>query len=253
MRIQFLGTGGYHPNERRHTACLLLPESGLVLDAGTGFFRVAERLHTTDVQIVLSHAHLDHIAGLTYFLVPLMSGQVERARVFANRKTLDAVRTHLFSEPTFPILPKFDFCELEELTEISLCDGGQLRWQTLVSHPGGSTAFRIDWPGSEGIPGKSMAYVTDTTVDGTYTEFIRGVDLLVHECNFADDKADMCGPTGHSHTSQVTGLAAAADVGRLILLHIDPQMPGDDPLRLEVARRTFAATELAEDLLDVVI
>ena len=26
MRLQLLGTGGYHPNERRHTACLLVPE-----------------------------------------------------------------------------------------------------------------------------------------------------------------------------------------------------------------------------------
>jgi ribonuclease BN (tRNA processing enzyme) len=249
MRIQFLGTGGYHPNERRHTACLLFPETGVVFDAGTAFFRVARRLETAEIQVFLSHAHLDHIAGLTYFLVPLMTGQVRRARVYANEKTLEAVRTHLFSEPTFPVLPGFEFQTLEEEpAEIPLGDGGRLRWHPLVSHPGGSTAFRIDWPAADGRDESSLAYVTDTTVDGTYTDFIRGVDLLIHECNFPDERAELCGPTGHSHTSQVTGLAAAADVGRLILLHIDPQMPGDDPLGLDEARQAFPATELAEDL-----
>lgn len=249
MRIQFLGTGGYHPNERRHTACLLLPDAGVVFDAGTAFFRVPERLETQEIRVFLSHAHLDHVAGLTYFLVPLMTGQVQRAEVFANSRTLEAVRTHLFSEPTFPVLPGFEFHALEEEgAEIPLGDGGRLRWHPLVSHPGGSTAFRVDWPAADGKPGRSLAYVTDTTVDGTYTEFVRGVDLLVHECNFADERAELCAATGHSHTSQVTGLAGEADVGRLILVHIDPQMPGDDPLNLEEARRVFPATELAEDL-----
>jgi ribonuclease Z len=251
MRIQFLGTGGYHPNERRHTACLLLPEIGLVFDGGTGFFRLAERLETSDVQVFLSHAHLDHIVGLTYFLVPMMSGQVRRARVYANHKTLAAVHTHLFSQPTFPVLPGYEFFALEELAEIPLNDGGQLHWHPLVSHPGGSTAFRIDWPAAVGNRGKSLAYVTDTTVDGTYTEFIRGVDLLIHECNFPDEQAEMCAPTGHSHTSQVTALAAEADVARLILIHVDPQRPGDDPLHLDQARQVFPATELAEDLQEV--
>ena len=36
MRLMFLGTGGYHPTESRHTACLFQPETGLVFDAGTG-------------------------------------------------------------------------------------------------------------------------------------------------------------------------------------------------------------------------
>lgn len=249
MRIQFLGTGGYHPNERRHTACLLFPETGVVFDAGTAFFRLADQLETAEIQVFLSHAHLDHIVGLTYFLVPMMTGQVRRARVYANRGTLEAVHTHLFSEPTFPVLPGFEFLALEEQpAEIPLGDGGRLRWQPLVSHPGGSTAFRIDWPDADGQAGRSLAYVTDTTVDGTYTEFVRGVDVLVHECNFPDERAELCAPTGHSHTSQVTELAADVEVGRLILLHIDPQMPGDDPVGLAAARQVFPATELAEDL-----
>jgi hypothetical protein len=65
MRVEFLGTGGYHPNERRHTACVLLPEIGLAFDAGTSVFRLPPRLESKELDVFLSHAHLDHIAGLT--------------------------------------------------------------------------------------------------------------------------------------------------------------------------------------------
>ena len=42
MRLVLLGTTGYHANDRRQTACLMLPEVGVVFDAGSGFYRVSE-------------------------------------------------------------------------------------------------------------------------------------------------------------------------------------------------------------------
>ena len=55
MRLIFLGTGGYHPSERRHTASVLLPDIGVALDAGTGFFRVQGRLNTPTLDVFLTH------------------------------------------------------------------------------------------------------------------------------------------------------------------------------------------------------
>ena len=46
MKLHCLGTGGYHPSEHRHTACYYLPELQLVLDAGTGMFRLPNQLKT---------------------------------------------------------------------------------------------------------------------------------------------------------------------------------------------------------------
>ena len=78
----------------------------VVFDAGTSFFRVAERLQTDEVHVFLSHAHLDHICGLTYFL-PLLAGNVRQARVYGTQQTLETVQTHLFSDAVFPVLPAF--------------------------------------------------------------------------------------------------------------------------------------------------
>ena len=119
--------------------------------------------------------------------------------------------------------------------------GGELTTR-VQEHPGESLGYRIDWPD------RSLAYVTDTTADGSYTDFIRGVDLLIHECNFRDDLHDLAVRTGHSHTTPVCELARDAGVRRLVMTHFDPYAALDDPVDLPKARSIFPAAEVAEDL-----
>jgi ribonuclease BN (tRNA processing enzyme) len=94
-----------------------------------------------------------------------------------------------------------------------------------------------------------MAYVTDTTAapDADYVRHIRGVDLLVHECNFRDGQEAWAVKTGHSSTTPVSQVAATAGAKRLVLVHLDPLDESDDPVDLATARRTFPATELGYD------
>lgn len=242
MHVIFLGTGGYHPNERRHTASLLLPEIGVALDAGTGFFRVPSRLIRPELDIFLSHAHLDHICGLTYILVPLIRGDITRVRVFGSRETLQAVREHLFALELLPVTPDFEWIELSGV--VPLAGGAVLSWIPLA-HPGGSTGFRIDWPD------RSLCYITDTTAPGSYIDFIRGADLLIHECYFPDTLQEWAIKTGHSAATPVAQLAAAAGVGQLALIHVDPQRCDDDPVGLEKMQSIFPRTILPDDLTEL--
>ena len=242
MRVVFLGTGGYHPNERRHTASVLLPDAGVALDAGSGFFRVQNAIRSSTLDVFLTHAHLDHVCGLTFILVPLMRGDLERVRVFGTQDTLHAVRTHLLAQELFPVEPDFEWHILTG--SIALPDNGELTWISL-EHPGGSVGFRMDWPG------KSLAYITDTTAPGNYADFVRGVDVLIHECYFPDELDDWAQRTGHSSSSNVAKLARAAKVKRLYLVHVDPQRPDDDPVGLNGIRAIFPKTELTEDLMEI--
>lgn len=239
MEFTFLGTGGYHPNDRRETSAVFLPEVGVLFDAGTGVYRLAERLRRTELDIFLSHAHLDHIVGLTFLLVPLMQGKLTKVRVHGVAEHLSAVREHLFAPAIFPVQPAYEFVPLAD--EVTVPQGGVVR-RVSLKHPGGSTGYRIDFAR------KSLAYITDTTAgSGDYDEFIRGVDVLIHECNFPDRYAEWSEKTGHSNLTPVIETAHSAGVKRLILTHFDPQTPGDDPVELD-DRRSSMPVEMAEDL-----
>ena len=242
MRLMFLGTGGYHPTEHRHTACLFQPETGLVLDAGTGLFRVFPRLETRELSIFVTHSHLDHIMGLPNCHVPLKLGQLDCVRVFGTPETLTAIQEHLFATELFPVKTPLEYRELPERIPIGY--GGVLTHYP-VEHPGGSTAYKIEWPNY------SVAYVTDTFADQSYIDFIRRVDLLIHECNFDDDMPELAKQTGHSYANAVTLLAKSARVKRLILTHFDPFFDYRQPIDLNRARQTFPNTELATDSLVV--
>ncbi len=244
MRLVLLGTTGYHPNDRRQTLCLLIPEYGVMLDAGTATYRAGRYLKTSRLDIFLSHAHLDHVVGLTYLFNVMHVHPLEQVCVYGLADKLVAIEEHLFFPALFPAKPPCRFVPLAE--EVALQGSGRLTSFPLA-HEGGSVGFRLDWPGH------SMAYVTDTTAspDAAYVAKIRGVDLLVHECYFSDAQAEWAAKTGHSHTTPVAQVAREAGVGRLVLVHLNPLALDADPIGLEVARAIFPRTDLGEDLMEL--
>ena len=243
MQIVFLGSGGYFATERRQTACVMLPESGIVFDAGSGMYRLSQFLQTEQLDIFLSHGHLDHICGLTTLLVSQHISDLEQVNVHAQSHVLEAIQTHLFSGTVFPVIPRCEWLPLQSTT--SLPNHFKIETISLTTHPGGSIGFRCT---QEEI---SLAYITDTTVDGTYENFIQGIDLLIHECYFHDDDAGWAEKTGHSYTTAVAELAARTGVKRLVLVHIDPTQTEKESLILDHARQIFPRTELATDMFEL--
>jgi ribonuclease BN (tRNA processing enzyme) len=239
MKLVLLGTGGYYPTSKRHTACLMLPSAGIVLDAGSGMCRLGEFLQTDRLDIFISHAHLDHVLGLTYLINTVPPDVIRNTTVHGDATKLAAIRDHLFNQSIFPIEPAFHFAPLSENSTLPDCSMSHFG----LVHPGGSIGYRFDWPD------RSLAYITDTTADisADYVDKIRGVDMLVHECNFADNDRDLPAITGHSWLLPVAEVAAAAGVGRLLLVHIGPQNADDEAFDLPSARRIFRNTELGTD------
>lgn len=220
----------------------MLPELGVIFDAGTGMFRVRDLLQTQTLDIFMSHVHLDHSIGLTFLYDVLLDKAMERVTVHVAEDKIEILCQNLYAEKLFPVKPNFEMRPLVEDEPVVLNDGAVVKTFP-IEHPGGCHAFRLDWPES------SMAYVTDTTaeVGADYVRHIRGVDTLIHECYFPDGWEEKAELTGHSCLTPVAQVAAAANVKRCYLVHINPLDESNSPLDLDSINPIFSNIEVAED------
>ena len=264
MKLVVLGSNGYRPTDLGQTACYAIPELGVILDAGTGIYRMVDYLQSNQLQIFLTHTHSDHTAGLVYlefvfwkkFVIEALdrgpkpkmesiSKSVKeaqpKARVYVAPEVLDEIPPYVrqFRDNKY-----FEFLPLKAIEELS----GDAR---LISFPVDHTVtcfgFRLDKPGG------SLAYVTDTYCEpnASYLEKIRGVDILLHECSMPDNEPELARSSGHSHITPVAKLAAEAQIGRLVLIHLNPFRPEWGEPELELAHSIFPRTELAFDRMEI--
>lgn len=235
MKLHVLGTAGYHGNGYRETTCLALPEAGIVFDAGTGFFRLRKLLPEftgNNIDILLSHAHLDHVIGLTQTITTMYGAKDKTLNVHGIAPHLDAVET-MFGGALFPLSMERLGLQKQRLLHHNSRGAERLsREDTLirsctVPHPGESTAYRV-----ERTDGKSLVYITDTQAQLVRTDFVRDADTLVHECNFPDAYRELAEASGHSVLSEVLKLAEHARVKKLVLMHFNnfPEMEAGEPI-----------------------
>ncbi len=223
MIIKCFGTAGYHPSEDRHTSCYYIPELSLLLDAGTGIFRLTAELLAEpreSLDIFLSHAHLDHIVGLTFLLDTMAVTTLKHIRVFGEAAKLKAIRERIYFDMIFPVEPAMEFIELPDLASPFLVSGHReylVQWLPL-EHPGGAVGYVIE------SAGKRLAYITDTTAypNSPYISDLRDLDLLLHECNFGDKHKDLAEKTGHSWQSAVMGVVQQCRPRQTQLIHHNP-------------------------------
>lgn len=218
---------------------MMIPEKGIIFDAGTGMFRARDLIETDTLDIFLSHVHLDHSIGLTFLYDVLLEKNLSRVTVHVAEDKILAIHDHLYSKALFPVEPNYEIVPIKPSVSVN---GLEVRSLSL-EHPGGSSGFVVTHDNG------SLAYITDTTAkeNADYIPAIKNVDVLVHECYFPDGWEEKAELTGHSCLTPVAKVAAAADVGRLILVHINPLNESDQPLDLETVENIFANTEVAKD------
>ena len=220
----------------------MLPEVGVVLDAGTGMFRIRDFWFNPELDIFLSHAHLDHVVGLT-FSSTCSTRSWSATTVHALPDKLAAIGQHLLNEFDFPVeLP----CDYRRLSRSS-------RWPGAAADPfsagesGRLGGLGLDWPGH------SLAYVTDTTAEPT-ADYIDTFAASIYWCTsaiFPTALEQIAEKTGHCWATQVAEVARAAGAKRLLLSHINANYDDEKSIGLAGIRGNFPHAELAHHKMEV--
>lgn len=244
MKIKFLGTSGYMPTEHRHTNCIILPEEGIVLDAGTAFFRVKNNLQTKKLNILLSHYHPDHIHGLTFMLGLFYDFRKLNVNIYGPEGIKD-----LEKRLGFPIKFKdhpFNI-NLKKIEKKFILDDIIVKTK-FFSHLGVSVGYRLE------ECDKVLCYITDLIASDDEVSFVKNADLLIHECYFGKSQKEFAKKTYHSYTMQVARIAKKADVKRLALHHLNPLIEEPELLSyVDECKEIFQNTILPFDNQEVII
>lgn len=252
MKIHFLGTVGWHPNGERQTACVMIPELGIVFDAGTGFFRVSKLTETNELHIFLSHYHWDHIIGLwTLPRLGLEAKQIKEVHIYGKPpiRAVSDLAADPHSPPKHQSVP-FTVAE-HELADREQVTIGITTVQTLHAelHPNdGSRGYRLESGAC------TITYMTDMTVTDAMLPLAQDADLLICEANFAHKDLELAKQTGHTTAKQAAEFAKRANVKQLALFHVnalEKYFPAQE--FLAEALETFPNTVLSEDELILTI
>jgi phosphoribosyl 1,2-cyclic phosphodiesterase len=180
-----------------------------------------------DADILLSHTHFDHICGLPFFAP--MFDPASRFRFWSGHLIPpDGIARALLWSWRAPFMPNMDRLFRAGLTFRDFLPGGKLTLHpglqvtTLaLNHPGNAVGYRIEWAGS------SVCYITDTEppaqgLDQALVQFVTDTNILIYDASFTDDEYKSRVGWGHSTWQAAADIADAANVGRLVLFHHDP-------------------------------
>ncbi len=86
---------------RQHLACFVIDDC-LAIDAGSLAMATTAQQKANIRDVVLTHAHLDHIAGLPLFVDDLFATLKEPIRVYGSKSVIDCLHEHIFNWEIYP-------------------------------------------------------------------------------------------------------------------------------------------------------
>ena len=243
----------------------------IVCDAGTGLRSLGLDLlqrprRSTEVHLLLSHTHFDHIQGFPFF-APVFQKDVT-IYLYDPTSRADSFRDRILGQmaPAYcPVALRDLAATIETVTfDRRISIGSDLTVDTVKQiHPGASWGYSFEHAGLK------LIYATDSELDaqllnedgenlGPEAErrfapevlaFYREADLVIADAQYTDEEYRSRRGWGHARFNTVVDLAVAARVRRLALFHHDPrhtdaQMDGILEQARERARRHGAKVEI---------
>ncbi|ADU62211.1 MAG: MBL fold metallo-hydrolase [Pseudodesulfovibrio sp.] len=263
MRFRFRGTRGSLPapgpdtvRYGGNTTCIeVRSDAGelIILDAGTGIRELGIELmaaRPVKCHIFISHTHWDHIHGLPFFLPLFTPGNAVTLYGPPDPLAMTGIEAVLSKQMEYPHFP-VRVAELRAdiayrtLADRQAVDLGFATVSTLLmNHPAmdfgckvrcdGKTLFftgdhepyyNIYAPGDADF--EEYGRIVDER-NKALTDFLRGVDILVADAQYAEEEYRTRRGWGHSTFERTLSLAREAGIARVYLTHHETTRTDDE-------------------------
>ena len=212
MQLKVLGSSGSRA-PGYHASCLLINQS-MLLDAGTVSFALSLENQARIDDVLLTHAHLDHMVDLAFLADNMIGLRQEPIRVWGPQPVLDMVQEYLFNDkvwPDFTRLPslekpvlKFYPLPAEGPVEIA---GLSVRWAQ-TNHPVYTVGYLLE------TEADAVLYSGDTGDTEAIWALGRGCDKLrgaFIETSFPNRLEDLALKSGHMTPAMLNTQLAKLD------------------------------------------
>jgi ribonuclease BN (tRNA processing enzyme) len=184
---------------KQHLTCFIVNDS-VAFDAGSLAMGLSAEEGRAVRDIVLTHAHLDHVAGLPLFLDDHFATLTEPIRVHATEEVIEVLERDIFNWAVYPRFSELRNANGPVIEYVPFSNGiefeaGEMKIRPLsVNHKVPSSGFLI-------ADGESKIALTgDTSSMGefwTALENVPELDALLIECAFPDELSELADMSYH--------------------------------------------------------
>jgi cAMP phosphodiesterase len=186
-------------SRRQHLSCLII-DNRIALDAGSLGMAATEEHRRQVRDIVLTHAHLDHIAGLPLFIDDVFAGLGAPVHIYALAEVIEILERDIFNWSVYPRFSELkndgsSIVEYHPLVSGQEIKIGGIDFKSFpVEHKVPSVGFIISDSGS------TVAYSGDTAgLAGLKVALAKAENLkaIIVECAFPDEMAGLASISHH--------------------------------------------------------
>lgn len=234
MKIDFLGcSGGIEgsiPDGRSQQDCSRSTcyriDDRVLIDAGTGVARMTMAEMVQIEHILLTHAHLDHIACLPLMIDTIAGLRKAPTRTWALPGVLDVLRAHILNDavwPDFTTIPNADhpFLSLHEYPAEGPFHVEDLEVRTLSATHGIPACGLLVRKGNVVV-----AFSGDSGPDPRFwaeAAAVPDLTAVVIECSYPDREIELARLSSHMHSDAVVQMSASLPPQvALIVVHRKP-------------------------------
>lgn len=209
----------------QHLTCYVLDDR-VALDAGSLALTVGQGHRKSVRDIIITHPHLDHVAGMPFFIDDLFEHLQEPIRVHGTHEALDALEKHIFNWEIYPRFSEIEnrFGKVMEYFPFNVRQSFDVAGYRIKAIPVNHQVPTIGLIISDGK--STIALSSDTAETDEFWQVLNEeekLDALLVESSFPNELEELARASYHLTPQMLKSeLAKLKHQTRVLVVHLKP-------------------------------